>query len=109
VDVVLLLDVILVHHVGEYPLGGVGSLQQIHETRFEIMAEICQELVGLVGEKQELPLMRFTHSMTFEAVLVPALFLTHLAVPTQLLKSLGLHLVGQVFWRSDLGLRHLGV
>lgn len=39
--------------------------------------------------------------MTFEAVLVSALFLADLTVPPQPLKSLGLHLVGDVLWCTD--------
>ena len=39
--------------------------------------------------------------MALEAVLVTALLLADLAVPPQPLKSLGLHLVGDVLRRAD--------
>ena len=39
--------------------------------------------------------------MTLEAVLVSALLLAHLTVPSQLLKPLGLHLIGDVLWGSN--------
>ena len=41
--------------------------------------------------------------MALESVVVPALFLADLTVPSQPLKSLGLHLVGEVFGRSNCG------
>ena len=46
--------------------------------------------------------------MTLEPVLVPALLLTHLTVPTKLLEALGLHAIGQVLDGALLGPRHLG-
>lgn len=45
--------------------------------------------------------MSFGLSVSFESVVVPTLFLADLAVPSEPLKSLGLHLVGEVFGRSD--------
>ena len=44
--------------------------------------------------------------MTFEPVLIPALLGTHLAVELELLKALGLHLVGKVLGAAPFGLRH---
>ena len=39
--------------------------------------------------------------MTFESILVSALFLADLAVPPQALQALGFHLVCQILWRSN--------
>ena len=52
--------------------------------------------------------MGFRHGVTLEAVLIPALFLTHLTVPAQLLKPFGLHPIGQVLDASFLRLGHFG-
>ena len=47
VDVILFLDVILVHHVGEDAFCGMGSLEQVHEPLFKVFAVVCQKS-GLV-------------------------------------------------------------
>ena len=44
--------------------------------------------------------------MTFESVFVTALLLTHLTVPSELLKTFGFDVVANPFWRSKLGLPH---
>ena len=44
--------------------------------------------------------------MTFESVFVTALLLTHLTVPSELLKTFGFDVVANPFWRSELGLPH---
>ena len=51
--------------------------------------------------------MRLGGGVALEAVFVPTLLLAHLAVPSQFLQPLRLHLVRQVLWRPLLGLRHL--
>ena len=69
-DVVLLPDVLLVDHVGKDPLGGVGPLEEVHEAGLEVRAEVGQELVGLVGEQEELALVRLAHRVALETILV---------------------------------------
>jgi hypothetical protein len=60
----------------------------------------------ILGEQQQLALMGFGHRVTFETVLVSALLLTHLTVPSQLLKALRLHFVGDVLRCSNFVLTH---
>ncbi len=60
----------------------------------------------IFGKEEELSLVRLGGRVTFEPVLIPTLFLTHLTEPTKLLESLGLHLVGQVLGRTFLCFRH---
>ena len=71
-DVIFLPDVLLIDHVGKHSLGRVSSLQQVHEAGLEVMAKVCQELVGLIGKQQQLPLMRLAHRVTLETILVSA-------------------------------------
>ena len=56
---------------------------------------------SVLPDNEHLSEMGFRLSVTLEPVGVPALFLTDLTVPPQPLKSLGLHLVGDVFGCSD--------
>ena len=45
--------------------------------------------------------------MTFETVLISALFLTHLTIPTQFLQTFRFHFVAQPFGGPDFGFFHL--
>lgn len=55
----------------------------------------------VLADDEHLAQMRLGLSMALKAVLISALFLTNLAVPSQALKSLRLHLVRQVLRCSD--------
>jgi hypothetical protein len=55
----------------------------------------------MFSDNEHLSQMGFTGDMALETVLVSALFLADLTVPAQLLKSLGLHLVGEVLGCSN--------
>ena len=58
---------------------------------------------SVLSNDKHLSEMRFGLDVTLESVVVPTLFLTDLTVPSQSLKSLGLHLVGEVLGCSDCG------
>ena len=81
--------------------------EQVHESVLKLLGVGPQEFVWVVGEYEELPLVRLAGRVALEPVLVTALLLAHLAVPAELLQSLGLHLVGQVLDGTLFGLRHL--
>ena len=104
VDVILVIDVLIVDLSGLDSLGSVTALEQTHESVLELLGVGAQELVGVVGEDEELALVGLARRVALESVLVSALLLAHLAVPTELLQPLGLHLVGQVL---DLSLIHI--
>lgn len=55
----------------------------------------------VLADDEHLSEMRLGLCVTFESILVSALLLADLAVPPQPLKTFGLHLVGQILWRSD--------
>ena len=55
-----------------------------------------------LAEDDHLALVALAGQVALEAVLVPALLLTHLAVPAQLLQALGLDSVGNLQQTSTL-------
>ena len=58
---------------------------------------------GVLADDKHLSEMRFGLYVTFEPVVVSTLLLADLTVPSQSLKSFGLHLVGEIFRGSDCG------
>ena len=58
---------------------------------------------SVLPNNEHLPEMGFGLDVALESVVVPTLFLADLTVPSQPLKSLGLHLVGEVFGCSNCG------
>jgi len=106
-DVLLVGDVLLVDLVGTGSLSAEPSAQQLHVAVGELFAEAVQKLAGGIGKEEQLALVGLAHGVALEAILVAALFLTHLAVPPQLLEALRLHLVGQVLRRTHLCATHV--
>lgn len=69
----------------------------------ELSREICDMSTGVLSNNKHLSKMGFRLDVTLESVFVSTLLLADLTVPSQSLKSLGLHLVGEVFGGSDCG------
>ena len=82
----------------------VPSRKQLNEIVLELSRVICNVSTSVLSDDKHLPEVRFGLDVTLESVFVPALFLADLTVPSQSLKSLGLHLVGKVLGRSNCGL-----
>jgi hypothetical protein len=60
----------------------------------------------VLGIDPHLPQMALGHGVALESILVPALLLAHLAVPSQTLQALRLGLVGNGLGRAGRGFRH---
>jgi len=93
VDMLLVTDVLLVHHVSLHPLLIVLPPQDVIESLLKVPAISVQVLARVISEQQQLSLMRLRRGVALEPIRIPALLLAHLAVPPQLLQTLGLHLV----------------
>ena len=70
----------------------------------ELAREICNVSASVLSNDEHLSEVRFGLDVALESVFVSALFLADLAVPSQPLKPLGLHLVGEVFGCSNCGI-----
>ena len=67
----------------------------------ELGGEVGNVSTGVLTNHEHLAKVGFRLRMTFETVLVTTLFLANLTVPSQPLKSLGLHLVCDVLRSTD--------
>ena len=96
----------MIHLIGKRTLCSMTSFQQVHEIGFKFPWKWVQEFAWIIGEQKQLSLVSLWRCMTFESVFVTALLLTHLTVPSELLKTFGFDVVANPFWRSELGLPH---
>jgi len=62
----------------------------VHEGTFKLLAVPLDDSLGILAKDLHLPPVPFTHLVALEAVLISALLLTQLAVPTKFLQPLGL-------------------
>lgn len=75
--------------------------EELDKVVLELAREIGNVSPGVLADDQHLTEMGLGLGMAFETVLVSALFLADLAVPSKALQAFRLHLVCQVLWRSD--------
>mmetsp|Transcript_25701 Transcript_25701/g.43061 ORF Transcript_25701/g.43061 Transcript_25701/m.43061 type:complete len:293 (-) Transcript_25701:208-1086(-) len=93
VDVMLVGNELVVHHRGGNSRMRVTDFHVLHESLEEDVRISLNHSCRRCSEHHHLLLVRFGHGVALEAVLVAALFVAHLAVPTQLLQPLGLYSV----------------
>lgn len=92
----LLIDVVRLHTLRAEP-----TRQELDEVMLELGREIGDVLPCALTDDEHLAEVGLGLGMTFKSVLIPALFLTDLAIPAQALKTLRLHLVGEVLRRTN--------
>ena len=92
----LLVDVVRLDTLRPKPAG-----EELDEVVLKLHGEVGDMLACTFANDEHLAEMRLGLGVTFESVLIPALLLADLAVPTQALKALGLHLVGEVLRCTD--------
>ena len=83
--VVLVADVLLVHHVGVDALAVVLPPQDRVEVLLEVSAVAVEEAARIVSEQKKLSLVRLRGHVALEPIGVPTLLLTHLTVPSKFL------------------------
>jgi hypothetical protein len=105
VNVIAIGDILLVNIVGLDSFLAF-ALENLHKSLLELFGEIFHILIGAFRKQLHLSLMRFGHAVTFEAVLITTLLLTHLTIPTQLLQAFRLDLVTNPFQTADFVFGH---
>lgn len=73
-------NVLLVEMVDVDLLLPVRSPQQLEKVALKLAAEVVDVLPGILTDEEHLPDMGFGLTVALEAILIPALFLTYLAV-----------------------------
>jgi len=87
-DVVLVLNVLLVHVVGLDPFGAISPRQQSDEFRLELAGKVIDMLAGGFADDEHLPQMGLRGDVAFEAIFVTALLLADLTVTPKPLEAL---------------------
>lgn len=75
--------------------------EELDKVVLELAREIGNVSSCVLADDEHLTEMGLGLSVAFETILVSALFLADLAIPSKALEALRLHLVCQVLWRSD--------
>jgi hypothetical protein len=78
----------------------VPSTQELDKLALELGREIRNVPPGVFTDDEHLSEMRFRLRVALETVLVAALFLADLTVPTQTLEAFGFHRIGDGFGSS---------
>lgn len=90
VDMLLVLNVLVVHGVRAHTLGVVTCLEERDKLVLELARELCNGRARVGSQSDDLAQMRFRPTVRLEAVLVSALLLTDLTVPPKPAEALGL-------------------
>lgn len=93
-DVVAVGDVLVVDDGGGDAAEAVAPLHVLEEHGLELLGVAADDPSRVLAEDLHLALVRLAHAVALESVLVAALLLAHLAVPSELLQSFGLDSVG---------------
>lgn len=104
--VMAVVDVLVVHDGGGDTAEPVAPLHQIKKTPLELLGVTVDDAIGVLAEDLHLALVALAHAVALESVLVSALLLAHLAVPSELLESLGLDSIGDCLRCKEIVLSH---
>lgn len=87
-NVVAVGDVLVVDDGGGDPAGPVATLHVLEKRIFKFFGVTVDDSGRILAEDLHLSLVGLAHTMAFESILVAALLLAHLAVPSQFLQTL---------------------
>jgi hypothetical protein len=106
VDVVAIVDVLVVNNGGGDTTESVTALHVFEESAFEFLRIALDDSGRVLTEDLHLALVALAHTVALETVLVAALLLAHLAVPSKLLETLRFDPIRDRLWRKELVLPH---
>lgn len=87
-NVMAIGDVFVVDNGGSDSAEAVAPPHVLEKCILEFLGITADNPGGVLAEDLHLALVGLAHAMALESVLVPALLLAHLAVPSQLLQTL---------------------
>lgn len=99
----LLIEMINVNLFSAMP-----CLQLLQKSTKELLGEFIYVLPGVLSNQLHLPYVAFRLRVTFEPVLIPALFFTGLAIETESLQAFGFDAVPDRLRGARLSARHVG-
>lgn len=87
VNMMTVVDKLVVNDGGGDATEAVAPLHHVEEVLLELLRVAADDPIRTLTEDLHLALVRFAHTMALESVLVAALLLAHLAVPSKLLET----------------------
>jgi hypothetical protein len=86
--------------------GSMPPVQCIQKHLFKLLTKSIEHTTGIGTERLHIAQVRIAREVTFEAIFISTLLVAHLTEELELLKSLGLHSLVQVFYRALFCLWH---
>jgi len=80
----------------------------LDEIMLELFREFIEGFAWIFAQYHHLSKMRFRVDMALETILIAALLLASLAIPSQPLQAFRFELVAEMFRGANLGFRHCG-
>ena len=96
VKMIAILDELLVYVIGLHTFRAESAGEELDEIVLELHGEVGDVLARALADDEHLAEMGLGLSVTLESIFISALLLADLAVPTETLKALRLHLVSEV-------------
>lgn len=91
-------DVLVVNDGGGDAAEPMAILHVLEKGALEFLGVTVDDSGWVLAEDLHLALVRLAHTMALESILVAALLLAHLAVPSQFLQTLCFDSVGDRLW-----------
>nr|ACU17319.1 unknown [Glycine max] len=96
-NMVSIVYVFVINYSGCHTAESVTALHVLQKSGLKLFGIALNYPVWVLSKNLHLTLVPFTHAMTFKPILISALLLTHLAIPTKLLQSFCFDSVGNCF------------
>lgn len=105
-NMVAIGDVLVVYDGGGDAAKAVATLHVFEKLRFELFGVAVDDSIRVLAENFHLALVRFAHTMAFKAILVSALLLAHLTIPSEFLQAFCFNSVRYCLRRQEFVLTH---
>lgn len=106
-NVMSIINKLIVNDGGRDTTEAVAAFHEVEEVVFELFGVSRYNSVRVLPEDLHLALVRLAHAMAFESVLVSALLLAHLTVPSKLLETFCFDSVRDCFWGEEIVFPHM--
>jgi hypothetical protein len=84
----------------------VATFHVFEKSSLEFLGVAANDTVRVLTKDLHLTLVALAHAVALETILVSALFLTHLTVPTKLLETLCFYSISNSLWCQKIVLPH---
>ena len=100
------MNILIINHGRRDTRKPMAPFHHVKEFVFEFFRVAVNDSVRVLTEDLHLPLVALAHTVALESVLVSTLFLTHLTVPSEFLKTFRFDSIRDCFRCEEIVLTH---